>query len=70
MLAECLRTRDQSMQLILISGYPGTHLDTIAHALDRSDLIEKPFSPKQLTARVQEKIHRAGARATFDGVRA
>src|SRR5690348_3383436 len=51
-LAGHLRRRDTALELLLISGYPGKHLDNKTLALKQGDLLQKPFTPKQLTARV------------------
>jgi len=61
-LAERLQRADGGLQIILISGYPGSHLADIACTAGGFDLLEKPFSPSQLTARVSERLARGAGR--------
>jgi CheY-like chemotaxis protein len=65
-LAAKLRAGDASLELLLVSGYPGKHLDNQTLALKQGDLLQKPFTPKQLTIRVQQKIARIAARRPLD----
>ncbi|HEX3866023.1 MAG TPA: response regulator [Gemmatimonadaceae bacterium] len=65
-LVERLRRANPSLELILISGYPGKHLDNPPVVLSNGDLLQKPFTPRQLAARVQQKIERVAARHHLD----
>ncbi|MEP6491258.1 MAG: response regulator [bacterium] len=55
-LVERLQQADDRLRVMLISGYPGSHLAEVARSKGNFDLLEKPFSPAQLTARVNERI--------------
>jgi two-component system, cell cycle sensor histidine kinase and response regulator CckA len=60
-LADRLREMNPSARIILISGYPGTHFDDRAPGFRRFDLLQKPFTPVQLAAKVGETLARSGA---------
>ena len=52
--AEHLRSADEAIPIILITGYAGSHLRE--HHVETFDVLEKPFSPEQLIARVEKAI--------------
>ena len=56
-LAEELRARDESLPVILVTGYPGSHLtDPIVTTTRLLDVLQKPFTPTQLAAHAQRSI--------------
>ena len=57
-LAERIRLREDATQVLLISGYPGTHFEDAAFTTGSIELLTKPFTPAQLTARVYECVQR------------
>jgi CheY-like chemotaxis protein len=61
-LADYLRTRDERINVMLVSGYPGSHF--VDHIVTTSpvELLQKPFTPTQLAERVQVSITQNRAR--------
>jgi len=54
--AKRLRASARRTRIMLISGFPGSHLGDSALGADGFDLLQKPFTPTQLAARVREHI--------------
>ena len=61
-LAEQLVARGKPLRVILISGYPGSHFVERPEFQGRFDLLEKPFTPGELVARVAQSIQVGSAR--------
>ena len=61
-LAERLHLRHEDVRVILISGYPAEHFPDETFSSGNIELLEKPFTPAQLTARVRERIQRGARR--------
>jgi DNA-binding NtrC family response regulator len=57
-LGDRLRSSGAAVRLMLVSGYPGSHLDDGRLAADRFDLLEKPFTSAQLIDRVRANLSR------------
>jgi len=54
--AECVRSLGAGMRVMLISGFPGSHFDDGLFGAGGFDLLEKPFTPKQLVDRVRASL--------------
>jgi two-component system cell cycle sensor histidine kinase/response regulator CckA len=57
-LCRAVRELDAHAVVILISGFPGTHLSERAISEREFELLEKPFTPAQLTRRVWDALSR------------
>ena len=53
---QCVRSSGTHMRVLLISGFPGSHLDDGVLGEGGFDLLEKPFTPKQLAERVRATL--------------
>ena len=53
---ECVRSSGMGMRVMLISGFPGSHLDDRVVGAGGFDLLEKPFTPRQLADRIRESL--------------
>lgn len=53
---QCVRSLGAGIRMMLISGFPGSHLDDGVLGPDGFDLLEKPFTPKQLIDRVHASL--------------
>lgn len=53
---ECVRSLGAGIRVMLISGFPGSHLDDGLLRAGGFDLLEKPFTPKQLVDRVRASL--------------
>jgi DNA-binding NtrC family response regulator len=54
--AECVRSLGVGMRVMLISGFPGSYFDDGLFGAGGFDLLEKPFTPKQLVDRVRASL--------------
>lgn len=53
---ECVKSSGMGIRLMLISGYPGSHLDDRVVGPGGFQLLEKPFTAEQLADRVRESL--------------
>ena len=61
-LAEALRAERPGLPVLLVSGYPGEDLSRLGVEVSEVDLLRKPYTARELTARVRAVL--AGKAAT------
>ncbi|QOY87413.1 PAS domain S-box protein [Paludibaculum fermentans] len=54
------RTLNPDLRVLFMSGYPGDALDGLEDIIGTSAFIQKPFSPKDLAARIRELLSKPG----------